>query len=311
MPSNHSNQKLNNLPNTLSSQSPLVSIGIPVYNSDSTLAAAIESALAQDYENLEIIISNNASTDNSAKICKSYQNQDSRIVFYEQSENIGALRNFTFLLGEARGDYFKWLAADDVISKNSVSSCMTVLQENPQSVACASPHLFDHEYSANKTPISFQLSGSEYSRINGFFKSPGRSHGLFYALIKRDELLSYPLLSVDFFAADWCLILYLLSKGPIESAQNTYLQSGSSGLSSSDAIYVHYGLTGWRRVLPLREFTFAAVETSMNWTKLARILLYLFLLRLNLKTLLLEYRILRYRFSGLRKRAILLFKKFC
>lgn len=289
---------------------PLVSIGIPVYNSELTLAATIESALAQDYVNMEILISDNASTDNSAEICRKYQRYDSRITLYEQTENIGALRNFIFLLENAKGEYFKWLATDDIISNNSISCSITNLQEFQRNIACSTPHLFDFEEKLSIEPVTFRLDGSEFSRINSFFRSPGRSHGLVYSLIKRDLLTSYPLLPVDFFAWDWCLVLYLLSKGPMGLAENTYLISGSKGLSSSKGIYAHYGLTGWKRIMPLRQFTIAAMKTSSGWSFLGRSLLVFKLIFLNLKNFFLEYRILRYKLSSLRKSLVLFLKKF-
>lgn len=289
---------------------PLVSIGIPVYNSELTLAATIESALAQDYVNMEILISDNASTDNSAEICRKYQRYDSRITLYEQTENIGLLRNFIFLLENAKGEYFKWLATDDIISNNSISYSITNLQEFQRNIACSTPHLFDFEEKLSIEPVTFRLDGSEFSRINSFFRSPGRSHGLVYSLIKRDLLTSYPLLPVDFFAWDWCLVLYLLSKGPMGLAENTYLISGSKGLSSSKGIYAHYGLTGWKRIMPLRQFTIAAMKTSSGWSFLGRSLLVFKLIFLNLKNFFLEYRILRYKLSSLRKSLVLFLKKF-
>ena len=280
---------------------PLVSIGIPVHNSESTLAATIESALAQDYINFEILISDNASDDNSLEICREYARHDSRIKLFEQPENIGAVANFVFVLNQAKGGYFKWLASDDIISINSLSLSVANLQKNQENTSCSTPHLFDFESKSNTQAITFRMDGSEFSRIKSFFGSPGRSHGLFYSLIKRDLLTSYPLLSSEFFAWDWCLVLYLLSKGPMGLAQNSYLISGTNGISSSTSAYTYYGLTGWRRILPLQKFTLGVLKTSSNWTTLGRLILISKLLFLNFKNLLFEYRILRYKISRLKK----------
>ena len=272
-----------------SSDFPLVSIGIPVYNSESTLAATIESALAQDYTNLEILLSDNASVDNSIKICREYASRDSRIKLFEQPENIGAGANFVFVLNQAKG--------------------VANLQENQRNTSCSTPHLFDFESKTNAQPVTFWLDGSEFSRIKSFFRLPGRSHGLFYSLIKRDLLISFPLLSSEFFAWDWCLVLYLLSKGPMGVAQNSYLISGTNGISSTTAIYTYCGLTGRKRILPFQKFTLGVLKTSSNWTTLGRLLLISNLISLNLKNLFLEYRTLRHKISGLRKTMNLLLKK--
>ena len=80
---------------------PLVSIGLPVYNGERYLAEAIESLLAQDYQNIEIIICDNASIDTTPQICQQFQQKDSRIQYFQNKTNIGASNNFnrTFNIG--------------------------------------------------------------------------------------------------------------------------------------------------------------------------------------------------------------------
>ena len=86
--------------------SPKISIIIPTFNRERYLAQAIESALSQDYENLEIIVMDNASTDSTAKIVKQYIN-DSRITYVVNENNVGMVRNWKKALDSyARGDWF-------------------------------------------------------------------------------------------------------------------------------------------------------------------------------------------------------------
>ncbi|HEY9297142.1 MAG TPA: glycosyltransferase, partial [Phormidium sp.] len=73
---------------------PLVSIGMPVYNGDRYLRLALDSLLAQDYENFDLIISDNASTDKTQEICLEYAAKDSRIRYYRNQVNVGASENF-------------------------------------------------------------------------------------------------------------------------------------------------------------------------------------------------------------------------
>ena len=68
---------------------PRLSIGLPVYNGENFLAESIESLLGQSYEDFELIISDNASTDGTEDICRSYAQQDSRIRYIRQPHNIG------------------------------------------------------------------------------------------------------------------------------------------------------------------------------------------------------------------------------
>jgi glycosyltransferase involved in cell wall biosynthesis len=89
-----------------------VSIGLPVRNGGQFIARAIESLLAQDYPNFDLLVSDNGSTDDTYDVCRRYEG-DPRFRVYRHPENIGAPGNFRYLLAEARGDYFMWAAADD------------------------------------------------------------------------------------------------------------------------------------------------------------------------------------------------------
>ena len=91
---------------------PKVTIGIPVFNGDQFLRKSIESIINQSYQDIEIIISDNCSTDNTEKICKTYAFNDKRIRYIKQSVNLGIFGNLEFVLSKAVGRYFMWSAAD-------------------------------------------------------------------------------------------------------------------------------------------------------------------------------------------------------
>ena len=102
---------------------PLVTIGIPTYKrADSFLKIALESALNQTYQNIEIVISDNCSPDHTESLVTGYS--DPRIRYFRQKENIGAANNFNFCLQQARGDYFILLQDDDLIDKDFVEVCL-------------------------------------------------------------------------------------------------------------------------------------------------------------------------------------------
>ena len=111
---------------------PSVSIGIPTYNRVRDLRRAIASATAQDYEDLEIFISDNASTDDTEPVCRSYVASDPRIRYVRQPVNRGATRNFQLALEGARGDFFMWLADDDWLDRSYISRCSEVLRADPE-----------------------------------------------------------------------------------------------------------------------------------------------------------------------------------
>lgn len=110
---------------------PLVTIGIPTYNGGVAVKRAVASIQAQSYPNLEIIISDNASTDNdTAVICQQLKNRYPYIRYYRQPGNIGMHGNFDFLLQQAHGKYFMWLADDDTLAEKVLSRYVDFLESN-------------------------------------------------------------------------------------------------------------------------------------------------------------------------------------
>ncbi|MBU4415143.1 MAG: glycosyltransferase, partial [Proteobacteria bacterium] len=124
-------------------QNPLVSVGMPVYNGAKTLRRALDSILEQDYTNFELIISDNASTDETTEICREYAARDSRISYYRIEKNTGAVWNFNRVFELASGKYFMWAAHDDDHLPSFISKCVERLEANTQAVLCA-PHTSGH-----------------------------------------------------------------------------------------------------------------------------------------------------------------------
>ncbi len=103
---------------------PRVTIGLPVYNGAQYLRAAIDSLLSQSFEDFELVICDNASTDSTAQICKEYAAIDKRVRYERQPRNLGAASNYnrTFELG--RGEFFKWAAHDDLCRPDFIRRCV-------------------------------------------------------------------------------------------------------------------------------------------------------------------------------------------
>ncbi len=108
-------------------KAPQVSIGMPVYNGAKFINEALDSLLVQTFTDFELIISDNASTDETEAICRKYAAKDERIRYVRQVENFGGRANFQFLLDEAVGEYFMWAAADDVWLPEYIAACVDSL----------------------------------------------------------------------------------------------------------------------------------------------------------------------------------------
>ena len=110
----------------------LVSIGLPVYNEARHLDAALTALRAQDHACLEIIVCDNASTDDTLAICRKHADQDPRVRIEPAVENTGATNNFRRAFALARGEYFMWASGHDLWTPGLVSECVALLQQHPE-----------------------------------------------------------------------------------------------------------------------------------------------------------------------------------
>ncbi|MGH3938151.1 MAG: glycosyltransferase family 2 protein [Pseudonocardiaceae bacterium] len=122
------------------SRVPRLSIGLPVYNGEQYLSEALDALLGQSYADFELIISDNASTDGTADICRRYAAQDPRVRYVRQPHNIGAAPNHNFVFEEARGELFKWASHDDLYGRDLLRRCVEALDEHPHMVLAHAWH---------------------------------------------------------------------------------------------------------------------------------------------------------------------------
>lgn len=115
---------------------PRVSIGLPVYNGEAFLREALDSLLAQTFEDFELIISDNGSIDDTRAICRRYAARDRRIRYVRNERNLGGAWNHNAVVALASGLYFKWAAHDDVCAPTYLSQCVDVLDHDETVVLC-------------------------------------------------------------------------------------------------------------------------------------------------------------------------------
>ena len=110
---------------------PLVSICIPTFNYGRFIPEAIQSVLIQSFSNFELIVVDNASTDETAELMEAFVRSDPRIRFYRNSENVGIAKNFNLALGYAAGDYVKILCADDLLAPTALERSLAAIRNDP------------------------------------------------------------------------------------------------------------------------------------------------------------------------------------
>jgi glycosyltransferase involved in cell wall biosynthesis len=194
-------------------ETPLVSIGLPVRNGARFLAEAIDSILAQTLPDFELVISDNASSDETPRICQAYAAHDRRVRYYRQERNIGAARNFNLVFERAGGKYFKWAAHDDVIHPTYLARCVAALEAHPDAVLCQSVleivdgdgerEIYDHTaFGTDRLRQSERLAARLRAR---------RCTEVF-GVIRRDALLGTALIA-DHVGADRTLLIELALRG--------------------------------------------------------------------------------------------------
>lgn len=115
---------------------PLVTVGLPVYNAKPFLSQAIESILGQTFGDFRLVISDNASTDGTEEICRSFARQDARIQYHRNATNIGLPGNFNLVFGLCRSKYFRWATSDDYTSADMLARAVEVLESDPTLALC-------------------------------------------------------------------------------------------------------------------------------------------------------------------------------
>jgi glycosyltransferase involved in cell wall biosynthesis len=111
---------------------------MPLYNEERFLASALDSLLAQDFLDFELVISDNGSQDATQKICLAYAAREERIQYIRQPLNGGAVENFNTVFRAASGKYFLWASGHDLWHPSYISQCLDVLEHDPQVVLCYS-----------------------------------------------------------------------------------------------------------------------------------------------------------------------------
>jgi glycosyltransferase involved in cell wall biosynthesis len=260
--------------------SPKVSIGVPVYNGAASLRSMLDALLAQTFTDFEIVISDNASIDETAAICADYAAGDRRVRVVRQPYNIGPERNFAFVLHEARAPYFMWSAADDIRSLDFLEENVRFLDAHPDYIASTCPNRIEGRASGDD-PVTFSLAGATGERMTAFFDHCWVSHGIFYAVMRTEVLRQCGLLGQRLFAADWAVNLFLARHGSIHRTNKGLLVSGGGGASTRENPWRQYCASPLDFLLPFHRFTRYTLGLSAGLPWRDRLSIANRLLRLN------------------------------
>jgi glycosyltransferase involved in cell wall biosynthesis len=262
---------------------PTVSIGMFVHNGSSCIRNAIESILNQSFKDFELIISDNASTDETEKICSEFANKDFRIRYIRQKKNIGASANALFVLDQAIGEYYMWAAHDDVKSLDFLELNLKFLQDNLDYVASTSPVSYKDGL---PDPIGMGDKALDQNNYEDRFLaclSTWTGCGRFYSLMRLKAILGCKTIREEsYLGSDIAFIIELVEKGKFNRIEEGYVLLGRAGFSGSGNIYKVYrsSLLFW--IIPFYAFSLNIWRLSFLFSFKSKILIAYIILKINL-----------------------------
>ncbi len=226
---------------------PRVSVGLPVYNGERFVGETIESILAQTYEDFELIICDNASTDRTEAVCRGYAAADRRVHYLRNATNLGAAKNYNLTVNLASGEYFKWAAADDLIAPQYLEECVKVLDANPDVVLCHTKtrfvdeegrHLAEHE-----DLMDFRARSASKRYAAYLFRRAGGWSAIL-GLMRLAELRQTPLHGT-YIEADKVLLGELILRGQVHQVPQRLLSRRRHAQQSWQANRTREALLEW------------------------------------------------------------------
>lgn len=194
---------------------PRVSVGLPVYNGEPFLRATLDALLAQDFEDFELIISDDGSSDATESICRAYAERDPRVSYHRAERNLGASPNFNRVAELARGEYFRWACHDDLVEPSHLRRCVELMDEAPDSVALVYTATIGIDEAGNR--IGDRVDQLEtrapraHQRLSRVVKQLEAADPLF-GLIRRETLMKTRLIG-PYESADYVLFAELALAG--------------------------------------------------------------------------------------------------
>lgn len=187
---------------------------MPVFNGENYMAEAIDSILCQTYQNFELIITDNASTDGTEALCREYMARDSRIRYYRNEHNVGPNPNFCRAFELSTRRYFKWACHDDRIAPTYLEKCVAVLDRAPEVVVC---HSLTRVITDHGDDMYQDLAGLDSARkAERFAAILLRTHwGMDILGVIRADALARTRLLQPYFGSDKALLAELALQGPL------------------------------------------------------------------------------------------------
>ena len=199
---------------------PTVSVGLAVRNGADVIGRCIESIVSQNFHDLELVISDNASDDGTSELLEEYARTDPRIRVSVNEVNIGAHENMDRVLELSHGEFFRWISADDWLEPRSLSACVRALRARETAIGVTTYftiHTADGSERWEEYDGEFPTSpdpARRFERMLWFFHAGDEKYDPMYGVYRRQALLrSHRLRPSE--QTDWLLSAELALMGPI------------------------------------------------------------------------------------------------
>jgi glycosyltransferase involved in cell wall biosynthesis len=199
---------------------PAISIGLAVRNDPHGVRRCIESVLAQDFTDLELVICDNASDDETVDRLEEYAREDRRVTVAVNPVNIGSHENMNRALRKSRGTLFRWISADDWLEPHALSAGVRALERHPDAVGVTSGFTIHspgaaprYERYRGEFPSSPD-AGRRFERMLWFFHAGDAKYDPVYGIYRREQLMRSGRLRPSE-RTDWLLSAELALIGPI------------------------------------------------------------------------------------------------
>jgi glycosyltransferase involved in cell wall biosynthesis len=193
---------------------PKLSLGLPVYNGDNYLEQTLRCLCDQSFEDFELIISDNASTDRTQAICEAFAETDPRIRYHRNATNVGAAPNYNLVFELATGEYFKWVAHDDLYERDFLKKCVEALDQDPGVVLAYTAAVDIDEHGELIREMDFNLHSEAERPSERFRYLTCVNHHCFqvFGIVRSEVLRKTPLIE-SYVASDRVLIAELALHG--------------------------------------------------------------------------------------------------
>jgi hypothetical protein len=178
---------------------PLVSVGLPVRNGEDRVTTAIRSVLEQDHRDLELVVSDNASTDATEDVCRELARSDPRVRYVRQTLDLGLLGNFRATMRLSTGTFFRWIGDDDLIDPTYLTRCLEAFRQHPEALLVTTQLEYVAADGTTSTPTSYDgtalASPDPMVRLQAMLRLLNQSHLVvdpLYALMRREPVLAIP-----------------------------------------------------------------------------------------------------------------------